>query len=267
MHHALPRLIEWVFGRDTALLIFGWAAIVGSPFVLIYFLFEFPESPAGRAWIPAAAWKDRALMVRILNDRAQHLPERELTWGRWLAAILISGLVLFAGICMVRSVAGRTDEERAVAAIERLGGVLTRDENAPNRPIVKVSFRGAPSVRVSRPLADADPADLRPHLEALQTLRELELLNTGITDQWLTHVKGLTHLKSLRLGTELGAHDLDPQHITHAGVEDLRKALPKTEVLLLDRDSVITNFILQRLGKYVRPSAAAPTCPATKPGG
>jgi hypothetical protein len=115
-------------------------------------------------------------------------------------------------------------QERAVAEIKNRHGEVTVDEKAPGRPVVKVSFRD--SLFKRHCLNDTDLAALEPHLQALSDLRELDLVRTCITDQGLKHLRGLTRLKTLELGSAL----VGGSELTNAGVEELRKALPQTQI-------------------------------------
>jgi internalin A len=150
------------------------------------------------------------------------------------------------------------EQEKAIAEIKKLGGVVEVDEKSPDKPVITV-YLGA------RKVIDADLV----HLKALTTLRELILACTEITDDELVHLKGLTNLDRLDLGyTKVGdaglAHlkgltnlrilllddtkvtDAGLKHlkglaklrelcvvhtdVTAAGVEDLRKALPNCDI-------------------------------------
>jgi len=84
------------------------------------------------------------------------------------------------------------------------------------------------------------------HLERLTELRELTLYHTRVTDDGLVHLKGLANLRDLTLS---GSHITDRglvqltglKNLRHlylsqtgagkAGVQELKKALPKTEII------------------------------------
>ena len=95
--------------------------------------------------------------------------ERELTLKR------------LQGIC-------REDRERAVAAIQKLGGKVEVDATDSGRPAVKVSFRNTK-------ITDEELS----HLKVLTDLKELDLSHTDITNAGLRHVRGLTQLTKLDL--------------------------------------------------------------------
>jgi hypothetical protein len=141
-----------------------------------------------------------------------------------LASLCIGPALVAAGLWIAFGPDWRSPAEQAAAAIERLKGEITRDDIAPNKPIIKVSFRD--SIYRLRFLDNADLASLSPHLAALPELRELDLVHTSITDQGLQNLKSLTQLKVIQLGDSWGAH----RGVTRDGVEELRKALPQTQV-------------------------------------
>ena len=76
-----------------------------------------------------------------------------------------------------------TDEERAVAAVKRLGGQVQRDEDAPGMPVVAVVLR-------STEVTDANLACLK----GLRRLKALHLDSTGVTDEGLKHLRGMTEM-------------------------------------------------------------------------
>jgi hypothetical protein len=151
----------------------------------------------------------------------------------------------------------RTTEDWAIVAIDHCGGKITRDKMAQDKPVVAVSFEvvrvgfDRKNHDVPRRLTDKDLADLRPQLEALHALRDLDLSGAEITDEGLQHLKGLTQLKTLQLaGTEITdkglqhlkcltelkklelANYLEPNwKLTRSGVEELQKALPHTKII------------------------------------
>src|SRR5438046_704437 len=82
----------------------------------------------------------------------------------------------------------REDRERAVAAIQKLGGKVEVDAADPGRTVVKVSFRNTK-------ITDEGLS----HLKPLTDLRELDLSHTDITSAGLLHVRALTKLTALNL--------------------------------------------------------------------
>jgi hypothetical protein len=119
--------------------------------------------------------------------------------------------------------------EQAVDAIKKQNGEITVDEQAPGQPIVKVSFRSRWGRWGQSPFGDAELASLMPHLKALSELRTLDLYETIVTDRGLLELRELTQLKDLILGCPPW---LTPKRLSENGVNDLRKALPKTRVFV-----------------------------------
>ena len=79
-------------------------------------------------------------------------------------------------------------QEKAVAAVKKLGGTVLVDENLPRKPAIYVSIR---HTRVS----DAGLV----HLKGLLKLRHLYLFNTNVTDAGIQKLQqalpncGITH--------------------------------------------------------------------------
>jgi hypothetical protein len=102
-------------------------------------------------------------------------------------------------------------EEKAIEAIEELGGKFSTDDEDEDDPVVSVSLRGTKAT-------DADLA----HLKSFPKLRSLDLSATQITDAGLAHLKKLNQLQTLTLtGTK----------VTNAGVTDLQAALPRVRIV------------------------------------
>src|SRR4051794_33259928 len=102
-----------------------------------------------------------------------------MTTRPWLVMVVLLGFGI-AGTKVVAQ-AGVDAQERAIAAIEKIGGEIERDQAWPKAPVVKVYLF---FTRVS----DAELV----HLEGLQYLQVLELSDTRISDAGLVHIKGLT---------------------------------------------------------------------------
>ena len=111
-------------------------------------------------------------------------------------------------LMLLAAVAVRADEaeDKAVQAIEKLGGKVTRDEKAVGRPVVEVDL-------FNRQVADAD-------LKELAQLKQLQSLNlhcTEVTDAGLKELAALKQLQSLNLvGTK----------VTDAGLKELAAVKP-----------------------------------------
>ena len=103
-------------------------------------------------------------------------------------------------------------QNAAVAAITRLGGLITFDTKSPDRSATDVRLFG-PTI------TDAQLV----HLRALTSLQTLYLTETKVTGAGLVHLKGLTNLKVLRL---------DRADVTDAGMVHL-KGLTRLQNLIL----------------------------------
>jgi hypothetical protein len=121
-----------------------------------------------------------------------------------------------------------------------LGGEITVDEGAPDKPVLEVklprevtddnlSHLGALKQLVALRLDYTSVTDKGlAHLEGLTSLQELDLGKTKITDKGLVHLKGLTNLKTLSLAST---------QIRGEGLIHL-KGLSKLEGLYLYRSQV-----------------------------
>jgi hypothetical protein len=115
---------------------------------------------------------------------------RELLWGAGLALF-----VLAAAAALVRYLGVHDDpardviEERAVQAIQRLGGKVIRDEKAPGKPVIAVFLR-------TPAMTDAGLKELA----ELKQLRELDLTGSRVTAQGLKELAGLQQLQTLHVG-------------------------------------------------------------------
>ena len=114
-----------------------------------------------------------------------------------------------------------------IAAIEKLGGRVTVDEDNPGKPVIKVDF-------MDTEITDAGLENLR----GLTQLQSLDLAGTKVTDAGLAHLKGLTKLQSLDLFratnvtdaglahlkglTELQSLNLVWTQVTNTGLEHLK---------------------------------------------
>ena len=149
-------------------------------------------------------------------------------------------------------------EAKAVAAVERLGGTVTRDEERPGKPVVEVHLGFSKAT-------DADLKELATlkrlqvlalsytavtdaglkELAALPSLRKLYLNDTGVTDVGMKELIRLRSLQALYLGgttvTDAGLKQLaalkglqalkvHSTSVTAAGVKDLKAAVPTLDV-------------------------------------
>jgi internalin A len=102
-------------------------------------------------------------------------------------------------------------EDKAVQAVEKLGGKVVRDDKDPTKPVVEVDLflRDKPSEMTDAGLKE---------LAALKGLQKLKLGPAMVTDAGLKELAGLKALKSLDLS--------DCKGVTDVGVKDLQQALP-----------------------------------------
>jgi internalin A len=111
-------------------------------------------------------------------------------------------------------------EDRAVEAVKKVRGKLTRDENAPERPVIAVNFVGG---RVR----DAQLKELVPHLAKFEKLQKLSLPFL-VTDAGIKELAPLTQLRTLEL---LGCQ------VTDAGLKELAP-LKNLQSLMLKRTDI-----------------------------
>lgn len=169
------------------------------------------------------------------------------------------------GILCAGALPALADEEaEAAAAVEKLGGVVTRDEKAPGKPVVEVSFQASTT---GHPVTDKDLAVLKGlkhlkvlylgyvtkttdaglvHLKGLTSLEKLTLPETDVTDAGMANLTGLKNLKSLGLVfckkitdksvpylsqlKNLQELNVASTKITPRGIAALQKALPKAYI-------------------------------------
>src|SRR5262249_46579968 len=107
----------------------------------------------------------------------------------------------------------RVAQDKAVAAIESLGGTAEVDASSPDRPVLKVNLEGKevtdsqlePLKGLSRlqtlSLARTGMSDAGlAILEYLPSLQRLDLAGTRVSDAGLKHLRKLTQLRDLDLG-------------------------------------------------------------------
>ncbi len=93
------------------------------------------------------------------------------------------------------------EQEAAIAAIKKLGGIVVVDEKRPGKPVVEVGL-------FFSHVADADLV----HLKKMSQLQRLDLPDR-IGDAGLVHLTGLTELQTLQLGSS---------EVTDAGLEHVK---------------------------------------------
>src|SRR5262245_34620507 len=79
-----------------------------------------------------------------------------------------------------------SEQDRAVAAIEKLGGKVERDPKAPGQPGITVILDDV-----------ADPDAALEQVKALKTVTKVSAENAPVTDAGLAHLRGATQLKTL----------------------------------------------------------------------
>ncbi len=181
--------------------------------------------------------------------------------------MLACALLLTCGIIRSGKGSQTVDDatEKAIAAIEKLGGKVFQDGIAPDKPVIGVdldetqatddallhleSFPRLQSLSLDETqVTDAGLV----HLEKLTSLTDLDLDETTIGDAGLAHLKGLVNLRKLtlthtRVTDAALAHLKDMKHletlslmgtkITDAGLVHL-KGLSRLEWLFLDYNPI-----------------------------
>jgi Leucine-rich repeat (LRR) protein len=110
----------------------------------------------------------------------------------------------------------------ALAEIERLGGVVTRDTSQPNQPVIFISMKG--------------DQFLDKHLEHLPNIATLEIESSEVTDD------GLRNLSRIR---SLSACSLRCSKITDAGIGNLAVLPGLDEIRLYDCSEVTDRGVLE----------------------
>jgi hypothetical protein len=108
--------------------------------------------------------------------------------------------------------------------IDQAGGRTQVDENAADKPVVRVDFDGLRQTGSLKfaPLGDEGLAYVRPFLEGLPRLRYLRIASMAmISDSGLANLEGLKHLETIELYGYM---------ITQAGVDRLRQKLPGVQI-------------------------------------
>jgi internalin A len=140
------------------------------------------------------------------------------------------------GLALLMAAPARAEDEEAVAALQKSGAKITRDDKAEGKPVLVVNFD----------TSKADDAAVGP-VKGLTKIEKLVLNNTNITDAGLDPVKGLATLKKLylvdtKIGDagveklkelkELRVLSLAGTQVTDAGLEHL-KGLANLEIVFL----------------------------------
>ena len=107
------------------------------------------------------------------------------TWGRTMIRLL---LVSLSAVLAVPSARAKSDEDEALAKLQKFKPDVLRDKNAPGQPVLKLRLVG-PEV------TDAELALVK----VFTSLRELDLNGEVIKGPGLAHLESLEHLESLGL--------------------------------------------------------------------
>ena len=136
----------------------------------------------------------------------------------------LARVIATAAVLIVLLAAGlRADEaeDKAVQAIKKLGGDVTRDNKAEGKPVIVVLLFNAT-------VTDGDLKELK----AFKGLKELILGNTAVTDAGLKELKELKDLQLL---------DIGGTKVTDAGLKEL-KDLKKLKSLYLRESATDTGL-------------------------
>lgn len=172
------------------------------------------------------------------------------------AAALVG--LLLAGVSL-RAAKLDSARDKAIAALQRVGGRITVDETATGKPVVAVDFRRHKildgDLKYLATFTELKKLDLYDtgitdaglaHLASLKRLELLEINSPNVTDKGLAHLEGLTNLKELYLYgtsvtdagmvylakmTRLRVVDVSATEVTVAGTVALEKALPKVKIV------------------------------------
>jgi hypothetical protein len=232
MVHLIGKLIESILGKDLTRVVFGWMGILlGGAFSIVYIvvLIQSVRERRRRAENVGSPSPDQQAVFldsHGMIKKGTHAEAETPPVAGPIAGAVISSLFLVIGIFMVLDLPRKTDQERAIEAIEELKGRVERDPTRPGNPVVKVSFRDSLRVLSGR-LKDKDLKSLKPHLEALTELRELNLVYADITDEGLDYLKDLKQLKTLSLGE---MNSLWSKKLSQNRVDELRDSLPETRI-------------------------------------
>ncbi len=164
------------------------------------------------------------------------------------SALLLASIMLVYRCCPMAAAASSPEQDRAserekaLEHIRELGGKYTVDDKQPGQPVVTVDLRGRNN------LIDSDLV----FLALIPEVQELNLSNTGVTDDCLEHIAALHDLKTLHLDVtkisdaglerlqslkELRSLFLFHTRVTDSGLPSL-KSLPKLELLFLGGNEI-----------------------------
>src|SRR5947209_5260914 len=132
---------------------------------------------------------------------------------RLYAPMALVGIILFTTQPGLRAEDSKTEKERAIVQIEKLGGKVEIDSKRRGKPVVAVDLKHTQVIDASlehlKGLTTVEKLLLREttvtddgmiYIEGLTNLEVLELSRTKVTDKGLRHLKGFSKLKRLDLG-------------------------------------------------------------------
>jgi hypothetical protein len=151
--------------------------------------------------------------------------------SRWVLGGFVCWLVL-GSPALVRA---DDAEDKAIAFVRQMDGSITRDDERPGKPVVKVSLWGA----------EVTGTGLK-QLTAFKNLTTLDLSCSSVTDTGLKELAALNNLTSLNLGAAVKVTDagvmelaalknlntlnLRTTKVTDKAVQELQKSLPKCQI-------------------------------------
>ena len=121
-------------------------------------------------------------------------------------------------------------QEKAIAAIKRVGGKIIVDNTARGKPVIGVDFRRNKII----------DSDLK-YLQTFTELKKLDLYDTGITDAALAHLASLTRLELL---------EINSPKVTDAGLKHLHGLTNLKELYLYGTS--VTDAGMENLAKMTR---------------
>lgn len=145
---------------------------------------------------------------------------------------MMRSILATPSLLLLASCSPSTAEDKAAALVVKMGGMVTRDEKQPGKPVVGVHLRDTPFSDLSAlaPMTDLVSLNLSKtqvtdagmkQLAQFKNLKSLGLRETQITDAGLKELTKVTSLTSLYLG---GAQ------VSDAGINDFLKVLPSCEI-------------------------------------
>jgi hypothetical protein len=175
-------------------------------------------------------------------------PAKALTlWPFWACGGAVAVLLCVCALTMLIDFYRETRVKRALAEIQKAGGLYMRAEGGRSRPVIGIDLDAtvvydSHEVRTRGPVTDKTLLVIA----EFDRLQELSLSGAQVTDSGLVSVQGLRGLRRLNLsGTrltdaglsnlkglaDLRIIDLRGTRVTASGVKELRRALPEAAIL------------------------------------